>query len=293
MTRFTYAALIFGIAVSGAAGAQTPPVQLPPYLPAQRIGPPNLPDYLAPIEQKTFGPVQGAVLAADIEDATGGLLRAAGPVTVHTGPTAAGTIVSVPVVFAQQMQAGDGIDIHGTKMAPGERLYKWQYRARGDRTPFITVTAWCGQFRQSGLGGGHTVMCLSDLGDGRAQTYFAAQNPMQQALYAAWFASGLVDRNWDVIAWPKLTPVTTQTADMTLELVVRTGPKREPWFGWWLSKAGEKYPVLLNAGEQDGRAETIGETDDDQLIVPMRSQALMFTRDDAAGTVQLSGAVRP
>ncbi len=324
MTPLIYAALIAGAGVAAQTPVQTPapaqaqtpasaPLQRvnpqwPPYLPARRAEPPNVPDYLAPIEQGTSGPVQGALLAGDIEDATGGLLRAAGPVTehtvtVHTGAMASGTIFSVPVVFADVVQADDGIVVDKMRLAPGGQLYKRQYIGHGDRLPIFTVTAWCGQFQQGGIGGGHMLLCLEKQEDGRAKIYYAAQDPLHQELYAAWFASGLVDRNWGSIDWPKLTPVTAPgqgvAADMTLELVVKAAKGQvskgggAPWFGWWLSKRGETYPVLLNADELNGKAETIGDVEDDRLIVPMRSQALLFTRDEAAGTVQLTGAVKP
>ena len=286
------ATLAFLLAAPQAAQAQGVIVlPLPPFLPAVAPEPLAAPDVASALLDAP-GPVDTAALPADIEAMNGGLLHVAGPVALATTPTQ-GPLISVPVAFAEQLQADEQVKVPGSRLNAGGRLYKARYIDRRGGVEKI-VTAWCGTFRTIGLLPSSMLLCLEKLPDGRAKVYYSAQEEMHQELYGEWYAAGLVDRDWAVIDWPKLSPVTDPAADMTLQLDWK-GPKdgKSPWLGWTLAKSGAQTPYPVRLWSHYGLTETVGRTAGAHTLLPGITQTLVIDTDPVAHTARVSGTVKP
>ncbi len=134
------------------------------------------------------------------------------------------------------------------------------------------------------------MLCLEKTPDGRAKVYYSTSSPLNQEIYADWFAAGLLDRDWAVIDWPKMSPVEHPDADMTLELVSGGGNGRPVWLGWQIRKTGTKDVYRLYQDE-DGGAPSAALAGGHHLMVAGKSQILVFDGDYNHGTITLAGAV--
>ena len=285
-------AIAVAVAFAVPAAAQTVIfIQAPPYLPAKAPRAVSLAEIDPNAVIGHIGPVDMDALPGDIETLTGGVFHVAGPVTVTPGQVAdGGVLISAPVAYAEEMQADERIKVPGSRLEVGQRLYKADYIDMRGGTPKV-VTAWCGPFRTVGLFPSNLLLCLEKTADGRAKVYYSTASPLHQEIYADWFAAGLIDRDWAVIDWPKMSPVEHPDAGMTLELVSGSRDGFAAWLGWRIRKTGGKESFTLYQDE-DGQTPTVALAAIHHLMVPGKSQILIFDRDHSQKLLGLAGAVK-